>query len=526
MSVEHRGSQQNIDIATIVVSLLILTLPLAGAFLNLGVGDGRSEKRELAAAPSWDELTNDPQQFTVAFEKFFNDRFGFRSPLIRYHNRLKYDLLSVSSSRKVVVGKEGWIYYKPSLSSSWAEKPFSKRDLARTRDILEARRIWLARRGIRYLFVVTPNKATIYPEHLPSYLTKIGENTRLEQLYSYLDTHSSIRKVDLTKALLDEKKNDRVYNRLGTHWNDLGAFIAYREIIDALGPEHTGRSRLTLGDFTKVRRENSPGLAQLLALEGGLQEQRVYLESRIELTSARKPHRPVPGYRVDSRLNRKKKTGSLLVFGDSFTFSTKLKLLLSENFERSTYLMGGRDFFLREVVDRVEPTVVIQQIVERNLFHPFAEGTLDSHCSTEAGATYQRLYRLDAASDIEDFRGLKNAALTPSGPDGKHLMVEASTTDPYFQLPAIAAPKGDPLQIKVSMSSPGDSVFQVYYRTATKQRFSGVRSVRMQVKRGNNKFCIQLPSTAIAGRLRIDPGRVPGRYSIQSLEVSSVHQGP
>ncbi|MEI9865253.1 MAG: hypothetical protein WDN00_12025 [Limisphaerales bacterium] len=43
------------------------------------------------------------------------------------------------------------------------------------------RRDWLAKRGIAYLFVVAPDKHSIYPEELPGWAVKVRPQTKLDQ---------------------------------------------------------------------------------------------------------------------------------------------------------------------------------------------------------------------------------------------------------------------------------------------------------------------------------------------------------
>ena len=57
-------------------------------------------------------------------------------------------------------------------------QPFTPEELEQYQKILEARRDWLAERGIPYLFVIPPNKDTIYPEFMPPAYTKVRPKSR------------------------------------------------------------------------------------------------------------------------------------------------------------------------------------------------------------------------------------------------------------------------------------------------------------------------------------------------------------
>ena len=49
-------------------------------------------------------------------------------------------------------------------------------------------RDWLARRGIAYLLVVSPNKSTVYPEFMPPLYPR-HRTTRMDQLAEHLGRH-------------------------------------------------------------------------------------------------------------------------------------------------------------------------------------------------------------------------------------------------------------------------------------------------------------------------------------------------
>src|SRR6185295_1542120 len=129
------------------------------------------------------------------------------------------------------------------------------------------RRDWLAQRDIRYLFIVAPDKQTIYPEYMPAQLNRVGTATRLDQLVTYFERHSDIRILDLRDALRAVKLHDRPYERLDSHWNDVGAWSAYAEIAKQVGRWFPKVQPLPLSSF---ERSSSAGegndLAMLLSL--------------------------------------------------------------------------------------------------------------------------------------------------------------------------------------------------------------------------------------------------------------------
>ena len=99
---------------------------------------------------------------------------------VHLNNLLTYKIFHTSASAKVVIGKEGWLFlgninqYFDEIDYYRNLKPFTIRELRSWQILLEQRRNWLRRRGIRYLFAVAPNKSTIYPEFMPDAVKKIN----------------------------------------------------------------------------------------------------------------------------------------------------------------------------------------------------------------------------------------------------------------------------------------------------------------------------------------------------------------
>ncbi|NOR79858.1 MAG: hypothetical protein GQ529_03350, partial [Methyloprofundus sp.] len=92
----------------------------------------------------------------------------------------------------------------------------------------------LAERGIDYLFVIAPNKHTIYGEYLPDHIIKKQELSRYDQLTSYLEKYTQVNFLDLRPALLEAKKHDLLYWERDTHWNRVGAAVAQKALASKL----------------------------------------------------------------------------------------------------------------------------------------------------------------------------------------------------------------------------------------------------------------------------------------------------
>jgi hypothetical protein len=360
------------DIALIALFLVMIALPLLGMILDLDSSFVLDENRVLAPRPEVKLDRASLGAFPQKLEAYFNDHFGLRQRLIHWLSMATVKGLCVSSSRHVALGRQGWLYLAGDRPIQYYRglRPFTTDQLERYRQTLEARRDWLAGRGIHYLFVILPNKDTVYPDFMPREYTKVQPRSRCDQLIEFVKAHSNVRIVDVRDAMRVAKEHERVYDMTDTHWNPRGAFVAYRRIIEELSawfPDLEAQPRSSFRDVETVQ----PGgdLARTLGLVQEMPEWRLGLE-RIGPRQSREmdkvlprpagfgPGRiPIATVCADTKLPR------ALMFHDSF--AVHLVPFLSEHFERIVYYWHTD--FDRAVVEREHPDVVIHEIVERTL---------------------------------------------------------------------------------------------------------------------------------------------------------------
>jgi hypothetical protein len=241
--------QRLLDGATVAVFMALIMAPMVAMWLRPGTEKftDESEKRVLASAParprSWSEAVRWPDEA----DAFLQDRFGFRTALIRWHSRLLYSVFRTSSSPKVVIGRERWLYYNGGpedgrpIVDYRGEDPLPPAKVEWLRWMIQDQYEWLRERGIRYLLVIVPSKEQVHPEHLPPAITRVGPGTPREQLLAHL-AGRGLPVLDLTSALREAGRQAPVFYKTDTHWNSFGALVASNAILEALGlpPEAGG----------------------------------------------------------------------------------------------------------------------------------------------------------------------------------------------------------------------------------------------------------------------------------------------
>ena len=387
-------SRRIADTAAISVFALVVWLPTGDWLFGLDNAPAPQEKRALAKKPGLGRGQGGIVTYPKRYEAYFNDHFGYRKRLIRWHNRWRAKWFGAPPTWLVLVGKDGWLYYvgARAIDCHRGIDPFSDADLAAWQAALEGMRDRSAELGARFLFVVAPNKHTIYPEHLPDWVNaRVDPKSRLDQLAEHMAASSDVAMLDLQRALLDAKKAEAVYHSTDTHWNALGAHVAYTQILSRLGEWFPGLSPRPVREF---RRETGFGTGDLVSMAGrddpaeesplltptsGWRAARADAMPSVPRKQWTRGAEPVVMENADAPAVNGKRL-RVVVFRDSFC--SALIPFLSEHFGRSVYIW---QYPLDEtLVESERPDVVILHIVERSLMNIPPAGLLPGTRSVAA----------------------------------------------------------------------------------------------------------------------------------------------
>lgn len=364
------------NIILILMFVGLIWLPLIGGIFGFDTTHNLGEKRILAQCPAFgkDRIESIPEEF----EAFYKDRFGFRNRLIRGHNWIKYRFLKGGSLGKVLFGKDDWLFFTKAgiIPDYLGQKQFSPEQLARWKDVLQQRQEWLAARGVRYLFVVAPNKTVIYPEKLPDHIRMRKGLTLMDQLVSYLEKNSTVELLDLRDCLRAEKDEGLVYHPKDTHWTDRGAYIVYHQICERLSRCFLEIRPRDTSDFNITVKMQEGDLATMLGLTKELANKCEAFVPKVSHNTSRlklelPDQYPWPeSVKANDQLAMENKTAKhrLLFFHDSFSVEGGLREYLGEHFSRSAFVPVEIDgFCLKLMVEQEHPDIVIEEIAERKL---------------------------------------------------------------------------------------------------------------------------------------------------------------
>ncbi len=254
----------------IALFMLMLWLPTLDTFIHLDHASAFNEKRQLAQFPQLKSGLAGLKEYIAGLEAYFNDHFGYRNRLIHWNNNMKFLIFRGNIGKDVLIGRNDWLFYTDDdmVEHYRGVRRFTQQNMLDWQTLLEHRRDWLAQRGIKYIFVVAPDKQSIYSEELPDWLNKVLPDTKLDQFLVYMRAHSAVDVLDLRPALRDARRIAPTYLKTDTHWNLFGGFVACQEIVKTLSMQQPGFEPLSLDSFV-LGNELAPGgdLVNVLGLD-------------------------------------------------------------------------------------------------------------------------------------------------------------------------------------------------------------------------------------------------------------------
>lgn len=370
-SAETKRPSRAEAIATIALFVALLWLPLVWSVLEPDATVSTTEKRGLATLPNFEAGWGGVAAMPDALATYYDDHLGLRTAMIRAWAWLHIEAFGVSPSRSLVVGRDGWLFFgdAAAIAQYRGIARFTASELEQRRTALEARQAWLAERGIAYLLVLVPNKHRVYGEFMPPALPKVSDESQLDQLVAHLASHSTLPVLDLRPTLARAKTQRRIYHKTDTHWNDLGAYAAYRAILERLGQQVPALANARPARVRPLERTTpGMGLARIVGLSLAYPEHSFDLVLDRPRAAVSQARRAAHQERTRRQLPIALGTGdasqpTAVVFRDSF--ANALIPFLSESFERVVYVWE-RDVNPK-IVEIEKPDVVIHQIAERFL---------------------------------------------------------------------------------------------------------------------------------------------------------------
>lgn len=344
-------------VSSVLLLIPVYTMPFVGQS-----SAANAEKRELAAFPA---LFEDGKFNTAFFDgvgDYLADRFTLRSELVTAQSALK-GAFGVSSKEDVILGTDGWLYFDKTMPDYMGKTSLSDAQAARLQRVGDLMAEYVTSHGASFALTVVPNKATVYPDHLPYYsripdsyeVTKPGCDSPTPLYLLNQQLADSDWYVDMTAALSAAADRTQLYHKRDSHWNNLGARIGYDTLMAAVG----GKAGVYADTPYTIEKVWDGDLDALLGSSAVKDDQAVWQKEF--------------AYRYTSRFRTEEDIlittacatgeGHLVMFRDSF--ANALLPLLAEQYATATFSRALP--FALDLTEIESADTVIVEIVERNL---------------------------------------------------------------------------------------------------------------------------------------------------------------
>lgn len=342
--------KKRIQIAFIALFLLLCLLPSVGMLL-LGESQGLANE---AMAPRAALRTAEGKlncNVLSDFSSWFEGRIAFRKELVSAWASLNARVFRTSVEEQVVLGKDGWLYYSPTVDD-YMGRGMSEEELERAAQNLAAIQRGCESRGARFLFTIAPNKNSLYGDNMPDRIAEDHAASNAERLKPVLERYG-VNYVDLFAAFSD--RGELLYYRTDSHWDNRGAALAADTILAALGTD----AHFFDGPFAA----GEPHLGDLYEMiyPAGTEREEGWLYSPGFTYSV--SGNPRGGEAQKIKTSRDNESGSLLCWRDSF--GNALYPYLAERFGEAQFLRSA-SYDLSQL-DASGADTVIVELVERNL---------------------------------------------------------------------------------------------------------------------------------------------------------------
>jgi len=360
---------QNIILS--IVFFLILLLPISNQVFHYLSDLESPENRALAEMPEFRIENLDP--FPSKFESYYQDHFFMRNWFNNKWSKINRKIFKKSPTDKALIGSEGWLYIKKDeIKTYLSENLFTDEELNLFKQEIIRRRDYLDSVNCRYYFVIAPTKYSIYPEYLPRIYQTRDSYTRTDQIVDVVSGINNVELIDLREVLNKLKDQGFLYRASDNHWNALGGYFAYAEIINRVHKDFPGLGpAYPLDSFNISTREVAGGnIAHMMNASNDYLEtipeikfknQKVWESEKAGYVSP-----PYFGFADEYELvftNNTEDAPKVLLIRDSF--GHVITPYLPAHFSKTVIIFDSWKYMLNQpIVDNEKPDIFIQMTLE------------------------------------------------------------------------------------------------------------------------------------------------------------------
>lgn len=517
---------------TVIISLIgILTV------LNIDRPDQNEiatiEKRQPVKRPVWKWNKYTMTRYFNQLDSYINDNFSLRTKLTRIYSKILYSAGISAKPGKVIIGKNGMLFlgndFNKVIDQTYGKRLLTNVELSQLKTYFSSRQLFVDTLGIPFYLVILPNKETIYSEYLP-YSDKPSKKCFLTQIS---DPDFGVNVISLQDAVMKGKiqYRDLLYYKTDSHWSEIGAYLAYDELIKQIHPKFPKLNSLHFdkNNFNIVPYYGRHDLKDMLYLNISIPDFAVCLSNfhnwdlglmKIDETGIEKEMASTQNVSTFEHcvIINPNKPYTLLLFKDSFSWN--LSPYLNNTFGKIIYCyyqnFGWNQY--KELVKKYKPDLVLYETIQRELptYASISARSLEEMKETKnvEWSSIKKFFGKDLLSGVKG-----NYQIDELNVINNDFCFESIGNDPHFILPPINIPSRKKVKIEVVLDVPNKTIAQIFYIIGH-EAHNGKQSISQNIKEGFSSIDFLVPEKNIDGsKLRFDPGSELGWYKISSVEV-------
>jgi hypothetical protein len=164
---------------------------------------------------------------------YINEQFGFRNTAVRIHNQIAFSLFHKAKANGVIIGKEDYLYEIKYINAYRGAEEIFQSELDSNLFMLKAIQSKLKERGIEFVVVMNPGKASFFSEYIPDEYLVVSERSYYSEYQKGLKAHG-IQHIDFGKWFREMKGKTPapLFPKTGIHWSQYGATLAADSLVD------------------------------------------------------------------------------------------------------------------------------------------------------------------------------------------------------------------------------------------------------------------------------------------------------
>lgn len=292
-------------------------------------------------------------------ESTYNEHIIFKRKIVMPTNIVDYKVFNKIDSKAALLGKDNWLFYKTDYDGNPIEdykgtNAYSEEQLKQITKNVKDKQDELKQKNIKFYMFMPPNKEQVYSNYMPADIKVINEDKKSDKLIRYLK-ENNINVIDPKKEILQMKDNFQVYYKNDTHWNKLGSFIGTQLINqEVLGERETFQNDKVISEG-KAQSSDLLDILEMSKYNDDIEYNYLSKNSNVDVKYE------IIDQNIDEYTSNAKSDIKVLVIGDSFR--TLLKSWMPLYYSKVDFV--HRSYFKSEMIEKLQPDVVIYEIVER-----------------------------------------------------------------------------------------------------------------------------------------------------------------